>query len=483
MPLRRLLWLVLLLATATISPAATLHIQGDRITLLATNEPLQDLLKEFAQQGITVKIDPSINKTVSGNYRNKDLDKVLRRLLGEYDYALFWENLSTPLGPLATLKQIDIFRQGQAQNIGQTFPRETKFVVIRPAKGQPYVAQELLIAFRPGTTASDLQKLLTTTGATVIDCLPALGAYRLRLPPGTNIPELANKLAKDPTFHAAEPNYVIEIPPTNPSATDKSGAIRVASSATSGRPALAILDSGLNSLPELSAAVVARYNALNPDGQICDPVGHGTQMAMIGAGTVAPQGIPTEYTQQSVPIVAIQAFDEKGCASNFGLMRSIKYASDQGSKVINLSWGSEQNSEFLRNAVAYAQNQGIIVVAAAGNEPTGKNIYPAAYSGVIAVSATTANGKAWPSSNYGSFVTLAAPGEATIPVGTKPGNYAGTSIASAFVARSLTLYLDNHPQATAQNAVQALMTNLSPAPGNQYGKGTLDAAAVNRFLR
>ena len=77
---------------------------------------------------------------------------------------------------------------------------------------------------------------------------------------------------------------------------------------------------------------------------------------------------------------------------------------------------------------------------------------------------------------------LAAPGSASMPVGYQgpAGNYAGTSIASAYVSRELALYLNRHPDATASQAISALTAALSPGTTN-YGAGNLDAAAVARW--
>ncbi|RPH40039.1 MAG: hypothetical protein EHM87_23020, partial [Burkholderiales bacterium] len=113
---------------------------------------------------------------------------------------------------------------------------------------------------------------------------------------------------------------------------------------------------------------------------------------------------------------------------------------------------------FLEDALDYADSKNLIIVAAAGNKPTGKPFYPAAYSSVIAVAALEPDGKPWEKSNYGSFVDLSAPGFATMPVGYKgdPGTYAGTSISTAFVANRVADYLSKHPDATKQQVYKAL---------------------------
>ena len=126
----------------------------------------------------------------------------------------------------------------------------------------------------------------------------------------------------------------------------------------------------------------------------------------------------------------------------------------------------------------------MILVAAAGNEPTGSAVYPAAYSEVLAVGGVTADGQAWSSSNYGDFVDLSASATATLPVGNNgpAGAYVGTSISSATVSHALAQYLNQHPSATTATALAALTKSLSPAPAGGYGAGILDAAALQRFL-
>ena len=153
-----------------------------------------------------------------------------------------------------------------------------------------------------------------------------------------------------------------------------------------------------------------------------------------------------------------------------------------------MSWGTAANSRFLAEAVAYAQARGILVVAAAGNEPTGQPVYPAACPGVVAVSALDAENRPWDSSNYGDFVSVSAPGTARFHVGYRgpPGGYAGTSIASAYVARSLALYLARHPESTPAQAARRFAGPWPPekarARDPRLGYGRLDAQALSRLL-
>ena len=125
---------------------------------------------------------------------------------------------------------------------------------------------------------------------------------------------------------------------------------------------------------------------------------------------------------------------------------------------MSLSWGAETDSGFLGEAFEYARSKGMVILGSAGNEPTGKPVYPAAYSSVIGVGALSPEGKQWEKSNYGDFVTLAAPGFATLPVGYKgdPGTYAGTSISTAYAANVFAYYLSKHPEASIEEILGSL---------------------------
>ncbi len=139
-------------------------------------------------------------------------------------------------------------------------------------------------------------------------------------------------------------------------------------------------------------------------------------------------------------------------------MESIDFALRNGARVMSLSWGSETKSEFLSEAFELADSKGLIIVASAGNEPTGEPRYPAAYAAVIGVGALAPDGKEWERSNRGDFVDLYAPGFAALPVGYKgdPGVYAGTSISAAFTANLIAGILSENPKATKQEILEAL---------------------------
>lgn len=475
--------------TAAPAPAPTglvVRIDGDTLTLRARNAPLQDVLAAFVQAGVTVKADPDLDARVTGSVKDMDLSQALDELLGPFGYALIFDVIPGPLGNLERLEEIQVFRREGPRRI-EPFMPETNFRITRgPSAGSPeFVADEILIAFKPGTDIDAFRRLIAQIGGTVIDSAPDLGIYRIRLPLNTNVLALVELLKNNPIVSRVEPNYAYRLPGQAPGLAAAIGdAPPVAAAAKPGVPPVAVFDSGLRAVPGLDGLVAGTYDAIRPDRSIEDRAGHGTQMALIASGAIAPYG--SAGSPDGVPVIAVRTFDDNGYTSNFTLMRAIDYAADQGAKVLNMSWGSDTASSFLESAMQSAQSRGLVVVASAGNEPTGQPVYPAAYPGVISVSALNSDGTPWDQSNHGASVTIAAPGTASFPVGHEgpPGGYAGTSIASAYVARNLALYLGENPSATTTQAKQALLRSASPAPSTavRYGSGTLDAAAVNRLL-
>ncbi|HMO52459.1 MAG TPA: S8 family serine peptidase [Kiritimatiellia bacterium] len=464
-----------------------LKIDGEVVTLRANRAPLRDILADFVRAGIAVRADPDIDSRVSGSVRQMPIDRALEEILSPYGYALIWSVVPGPLGDLERLEEIQVFRRDGPRQL-EPFQPETNFRITRgPLPGSPeFVADEILITVAPGTDINAFRAWLSQIGGSVIGSVPELGIYRIRLPPNTNVLALIDQLAGNPIISRAEPNYAYRLPNGQPETVAASGGERSgASRATEGVPPVAVLDSGLRALSELDGLVVGRFDAIQPERRLDDRAGHGTQMALIASGAIPPGGVAGDNV--GVPIVAIRAFDDNGYTSSYTMMRAIQQAATEGARVVNMSWGTETPSAFLESAMRQAQARGLLVVASAGNEPNGRPVYPAAYPGVISVSALQSDGTPWPRSNHGDTVTVAAPGTARFPIGHEgpPGSYAGTSIASAYVSRTLALYLAQNPKADARRARQALLSAASPPPTGavRYGSGSVDDAAMNRLLR
>jgi len=437
-----------------------LCLSGDRLTLRADGIPLQTILRTFSDTGIHVHIDPRINPTITVSIDDEEIQKGLASLLKSLNYSLVWTSREGPSGSVQTLVEIRIFRPGEWASMRPLVTQRNLVLVSNQLDGTSFVKNEILIELREGMDPQRFEAFLRRIGGSVVGYHAATKVYRIVLGKDTNIPSLVERLADYPGIATAEPNFVYPIyapVKRDSSSVPSSGATtRVVSKDVA---PIAILDSGLSRTAGLDELIVTGLNARNPDEPLTDSLGHGTQMALIAAGVVTPRGVKRE-SNTAVPIIPIRIFDDNGYTSNYDLMKSVDFAVANGARVMSLSWGSETHSTFLKKTLDYADSKDLIIIASAGNEPTGRPMYPAAYASVIGVGALTPDGNTWNRSNYGDFVTVYAPGFATLPVGYKgdPGDYAGTSIATAFLAHVIAEYISKNPEASKEEILAALKT-------------------------
>lgn len=492
-PKRVALLLVCVALSVRQSVGFELFISRDRLTLQVEDVPLRQILARFSHAGVRVMVDPFVHKQVSARFDEVEMQEALDAMLQPFSYVLFWDVLDGPLGKMPRLAKIQVFMSGHRERVE---PLERGPLRIRVSRGPDdrgpaFVQDEILLAVKPGTDLDAFRRLLAQIGGTLVESCPSLGVYRVRLPPGTNVLDLVAQLRGRPIIAAAEPNYVIRMQrPVRGAAAASSPSADAAGLPRMDRARVAVLDTGLAENAGLGDLVIAGLDALEPEQTLADTHGHGTQMALIAAGLVTPSGLGAVSSGQAGPIISVRAFDDTGNGTVFGMMRSIEFAVANGARVINLSWSTETDSQFFRDAVGFAQAQGAVVVAAAGNEPTGKPVFPASLLGVVGVAALGPDGTVWASSNHGAFIDLAAPGHAVIPASfgkSERGQYVGTSIASAFVTHALACYFAKYPEAGPVEALTALRAALSEAgPAGRdalYGSGALDAAAVARLLK
>lgn len=425
------------------SQASYLSISKDKMTLNSDRVPLQVLLKQLIRRGIKVKIDPEINPKISADFKDKEIQAALSDILKGYDHALIWtrDNDKPP-----RLSEIVIFRPGK---ITKALPmKQPKNLQIEknPNTNALQVKNKILTAFKNSVPHPHLKQLLSKLGATIQMVNKDLGVYQITLPDSADLQEVIDLLRKDSHVGAIEPDYAYRASENvRYNGLGENSIHDPAPDTIETSFSVAVLDTGLMEQYTGNSFNHAAFDALSPETSISDSVGHGTQMALIASGQIHPMG--TSSGQFSNPVISVRAFDDNGFTSNSILMKSIDYALENGAKVLSLSWSSETKSSFLESAMNYARSRGLIIVAAAGNSPTGKPVYPAGYDSVISVSALAPDGNAWKQSNYGDFVDIAAPGFASLPVGNKgdPGTYAGTSISTAYIAGKLAAYLRKNP--------------------------------------
>jgi hypothetical protein len=439
-----------------------LTVKGERITIRSDQVMLQTLMSDLAQQTeIKIHIDPAINPELRVNLINRSLENAIKSILGSLNHVMKWERGPKKEGGRLRLTEIHIFNPGQKERMMPLENDRVLDIAQNPEDGSLYVKNEILLRFKDRLSTRQLNQILAEINGTLISENPAIHVYRIQLPPDTPVLGLLAQLSADPRVASAEPNYAYPIAQPFRYITDQDIPPSIHTTGISGHgAAIAVLDSGW--MPEKMPDTyrIETYNALSPNLPISDPLGHGTQMVMIAAGFVNPMGIK-KIQEEANPVIAVRAFDQNGFMSSDTLMRSVDLALENNARVVSMSWGSETKSAFIGDIIDYGVSKGLVFVASAGNQPTGKPVYPAAYENVISIGSLTPDGKQWENSNYGDFVDGFIPGFASMPVGYQadPGIYAGTSISAAYAARQIAAFLSKNPGATQTDIMTHLFHN------------------------
>ncbi|RFS14856.1 S8 family serine peptidase [Emticicia sp. C21] len=210
---------------------------------------------------------------------------------------------------------------------------------------------------------------------------------------------------------------------------------------------------------------------------------HGTHVAGIVSAVSNNNLGVASASNNRVKVLPIKATpdgaDPRGIYFGF---EGILWAADNGADIISLSWGGIGFSQAEQEVIDYAYNKGVIVVAAAGNEDTSVESYPAAYRHVIGVASLDNNDQRSSFSNYGSWVDISAPGRgifSTYPFNTY-SSLNGTSMATPLISSALGFIWSCFPSLTPaqlESLLKNTADNLDSA--NPGYKGLLGGGRVN----
>ena len=240
---------------------------------------------------------------------------------------------------------------------------------------------------------------------------------------------------------------------------------------------VAVIDTGIASHPSLKGSV-EHIDLVNDGSEVTSF--HGTAVASLIAGdSPIVKGI-----SPGASLLDIRALNSDGSGDAFTVAEAIHTAVNNGAQVINLSLGSSSDNAALREAVLYAQRNGVILVAAVGNEGVGQVSFPANYPGVIGVSSNDANEGYLTFSNRGPQVDLAAPGIELTAAGVEDNTvlFTGTSASAPLVAGTVARMLEQNPDLEYNDILNNLQNSANEAgpPGDDFffGEGILNVGRL-----
>lgn len=254
---------------------------------------------------------------------------------------------------------------------------------------------------------------------------------------------------------------------------------------------VAVIDTGVSPVPDLkNTNFVKGYDFVNDRVEAWDDAGHGTHVA----GTIA-QSTNNNYGVAGIAyeasLMPLKVLGASGGGTVADIAEAIRFAADNGADVINMSLGGSGESQIMQEAIKYAYDKGVFLVAAAGNSNQNSASYPARYPHVVGVSALDSAGAKAPYSNFGAGVDISAPGgsetgkilQETIDPETSEAvfvGYQGTSMAAPHVAGVAALV-----EASGIKEPDEILSVLKQSarvikqdPLNHFGAGHLDAAAA-----
>jgi subtilisin family serine protease len=371
-----------------------------------------------------------------------------------------------------------------------------------------------LLAARQQVFVAEATRISRELPVTLIATYPTVGVQRMQITGGESVQAIMVKLDADAAVELVEPNYKV-YPFQEKSARERQAAQPndltwpvlwglkqiqgpAAWTRTTGsdQVIVAVMDSGLDYTHRDLAANTWRNPQEEPNGKdddgngivddlhgisLCkgepagdpqDDLGHGTHVA----GTIAAvgdNGHDVAGVAWRAKVMGVKFLCRDGSGTTADAIRGIEYALAKGAHIINMSWGGPGRSRALEETIKEAERQGVLIVAAAGNEGLEMDRYPQYPAGfqeanVLAIAATDSSDRLAPFSNWGKqSVHLAAPGVSILS--TVPGNkltfYNGTSMAAPYAAGCAALLKAQNASLGGAELKQALLTAGDPVEG------------------
>lgn len=459
------LMVLLPLRSAVATGSLTWNSATDNVNADLQGVRLWPFLEDLAHKtGWNIYIEPGTDKLISTKFKNLPSGEALKRVLGDLNFAI----VPQTNGPTC----LYIFRT--------VMQNATRPVVHR--KAPTHVPNELMVKLKPGANIDAIAKKV---GAKVIERNDKLGIYLLQFPDAAATDAALGQLQTDPDVQAVDYNYNFDPPPA---LQPVSGGTAVPGpvSLTLDPPSqndpcnvvIGLIDTPIQTqlLPSnLTPFIKSPISVVDNNGSGSTPTTQTQSLssAPITSNQVSPDdsaaaGTPTHATgmaqdilysmaqasggHTSAQILPVDVYGSNPTTTSWDVALGIQAAVDKGANVLNLSLGSPGDSAVLDSVVAQAEASGVLIFAAAGNQPVSTPNYPAAIPGVNAVTAVQ-QGQLAPYADFGSFVDMALPGTSVIYAGNQPWMVEGTSVSTAFAtgvaAGTKTSNCDGWPQIQA----------------------------------
>jgi subtilisin family serine protease len=353
--------------------------------------------------------------------------------------------------------------------------------------------EEVVVTVKPDSTPADESALGRDFDLEFVEAyVSAITKERMvlyKIRGNRPVEQVIAALSTDSRVIAAQPNFVYRL--VGGAATKLAmpqyapGKIRLGEAhaiARGRKVTIAVIDTAVEQThSELVGAIAKAYDAVG-DGQSAAEA-HGTGITGVIAARASMTGVAPEAS-----VLSVASFRTGGAgpaqSATFSIVKGLGWAFENAARLFNMSFAGP-NDPRLGREILSAIGQGAIIVAAAGNGgASARPAYPAAYPGVIAVSATDGEDRLYTHANRGPYIAIAAPGVDILApsLGQSYEVNSGTSLAAPHVTGVVALLLERNPD-LKPDAVRSILTRSARAPAialppDEIGAGVIDAASA-----
>jgi hypothetical protein len=441
---------VLIVSSAMADDSLQWHSDREVLDANLKEAALIPTLEELAMKtGWHIYLEPTPGKTFTTEFKGLARGPAMRTLLGDMNYAF--------VPDLNGATRLFVFRTSQeaatVEIVGATQATER-------AAEQRHVPNQLIVQLKPGMK---IEELAAKLGAKVKGRIGDLNAYLLEFEDAESVEAARQQLATNEDVDATDYNYYVDRPTSPQPVTGNVPApvqLKLDPGSTGGKIVVGLIDTAIQTLGGgLDQFLLAQISVAGEAGTV-EGVTHGTAMAetllrSIQTATAGATGV------QILP-VDVYGANINACTFDVanGIVRAVN--NTPSPTIINLSLGSYNDSPFLRSAIQQVTRLGVVVFAAAGNEPVPAAFYPAAWPEVVSVTAAQAPGQLASYANFAPSVDMMAPGSSVVYMNGRAYLVTGTSAASAYAAGLAAGLADAHGL-TVQEAASSVQ-NALPAP-------------------
>ncbi|MGD1085286.1 MAG: S8 family serine peptidase [Verrucomicrobiota bacterium] len=398
------------------------------------------LQKISAATGWRVYIEPGTTANVTARFKDVSMEEALNRLLARVNYT---RDVSNGIPRLLVYRTV----AGAA----------TQAVEIpKPDAPRDYrIPNELIIRLKRNSRES-IDDIARALGAKVLERDESLRLYRLQFADEAAANAAAGQLGGDTSVARVDSNYVVD-PPTlaqsDPLAAPAGPASLLNPTTPANGKVLGLIDTAVQMQAPMQPYSLTPLSVVGQPNPSDDLITHGTSMfeTMLQAMADAPG-----------KILPVDVYPDGDSTTTYELAEGIIAAVNAGANPISISSGGTGDSSMLRDLIAEGTQKGILFVAASGNTPGTAPTYPAAYPGVLAVTASGPNGQLAPYADDGSFVQAMAPGTSIVFLNGQAWQVQGTSPATAFASASIVEMMNSQHLTLSQAVTQFVQSHPPP---------------------